>query len=54
MQFQYASDLHLELPENRRFVMNGGIEPAADCLILAGDIVPVRDIESAAEFWDWC
>ena len=54
MQFQYASDLHLELPENRRFVMNGGIEPAADCLILAGDIAPVRDIESAAEFWDWC
>lgn len=36
MRLQYASDLHLEIPANRDFVLAGAIEPEADYLLLAG------------------
>lgn len=38
MRLQYASDLHLEIPANRDFMLAGALEPAADYLLLAGDI----------------
>lgn len=38
MRLQYASDLHLEMPANRDFMLAGALEPAADYLLLAGDI----------------
>ena len=38
MIIQYASDLHLERSANFRHVMQGGIAPAGDVLVLAGDV----------------
>lgn len=54
MRLQYASDLHLEMPANRDFVLAGAIEPAADYLLLAGDISFLSDWHKADSFWDWC
>lgn len=54
MRLQYASDLHLEIPANRDFMLAGALEPAADYLLLAGDISSLTDWCKADAFWDWC
>ena len=54
MRLQYASDLHLEMPANRDFMLAGALEPAADYLLLAGDISSLTDWCKADAFWDWC
>lgn len=53
MRLQYASDLHLEIPANRDFVLAGALEPAADYLLLAGDISFLSDWHKADAFWNW-
>lgn len=53
MTFQYASDLHLEFPENRAYLKARPIEPVADVLLLAGDIAPFREIERQNSFFDY-
>lgn len=47
MRLQYASDLHLEIPANRDFVLAGALEPAAEYLLLAGDISLLSDWHKA-------
>ena len=54
MRLQYASDLHLEMLANRDFVLAGALEPAAEYLLLAGDISLLSDWHKADAFWDWC
>lgn len=56
MKIQYASDLHLEFADNRNLLeLGGGIKPAGDILILAGDISYLGDMEMMKRpFFDWC
>lgn len=53
MTIQYCSDLHLEFPENKRFLKENPIIPSAEILLLAGDIVLFNKINEINEFWDF-
>ena len=52
MTLQYASDLHLEFPENRRFLEQNPLQKTGDILVLAGDVVTFSKIELANSFFD--
>ena len=54
MKIQYASDLHLEFPMNRDFILAGGMAVTGDVLVLAGDIGYLEGSEEFDSFWDWC
>ena len=53
MNIQYASDLHLEFSENHGQLWRNNLKPAAEFLILAGDVVPFRQIADKAWFFDY-
>jgi predicted phosphohydrolase len=53
MKIQYCSDLHLEFPENQKFLRRNPLMTVGDILVLAGDAVTFRDLEKGHEFIDF-
>ncbi len=53
MTIQYCSDLHLEFPDNYKFLKACPIEPVGDILILAGDVIPFTEQERFGGFFDF-
>ena len=54
MKIQYASDLHLELSGNSKYVKEIPFEVTGDILVLAGDTAYLRDKNLPnSKFWKW-
>ena len=55
MKIQYASDLHLEFPENLKYITSNPLQVEGDILVLAGDIhVLGAGRFDQHPFFQWC
>lgn len=52
MRIQYCSDLHLEFAQNDRYLQQKPLLTAGEILILAGDIVPLHDVNLSHDFFN--
>lgn len=53
MNIQIASDLHLEFPENRKWLKDNPLLPVGEVLLLAGDIISDKHKKKAKFFYDY-
>ena len=53
MIIQFASDLHLEFPQNEEFLNANPLQPKGDILLLAGDIVPFAVMDKYGGFFNY-
>ena len=55
MKIQYASDMHLEFPDNTQWLAENPLEVTGDILVLAGDMILFGDfLLENHPFIDWC
>jgi predicted phosphohydrolase len=53
MTVQYASDLHLEFPQNKEFLKANLLQPLGELLFLAGDIMPFAVMDKHKDFFSY-
>lgn len=54
VNLQYISDLHLEFPENEKFIKDNPLTPKGEILIIAGDLVCFSKQTRVNDFINWC